>query len=94
MGRVAMTYCRAGLEPPVAAPGPGPPFFHLVSTTFLVWTTFFPPYIDIWDHLRFSVGGHPDCVHRLLAFGSVPATRYRVVLWIECGSTLLGCRPR
>ena len=24
-----------------------------------MWTTFFPPYIEIWDHLRFSVGGHP-----------------------------------
>ena len=25
-----------------------------------MWTTFFPPYIEIWDHLRFSVGGHLD----------------------------------
>ena len=37
----------------------GPHFFHLVWPTFLVWTTFFPPYIEIWDHLRFPVGGHP-----------------------------------
>ena len=55
-----MTHRRAGLGPPVAAPG------HLVSTSYivwtplLVWTTFFPPYIEIWDHLRFSVGGHPE----------------------------------
>ena len=38
----------------------GPHFPHPVWTTFLVWTTFFPPYIEIWDHLRYSVGGHPD----------------------------------
>ena len=25
-----------------------------------MWTTFFPHHIDIWDHLRFSVGGHPE----------------------------------
>ena len=23
-----------------------------------MWTTFFPPYIVIWHHLRFLVGGH------------------------------------
>ena len=53
---MAITHCRAGLGPPVAAPDHP---FHLVWTTFSVWTTFFPPYIEIWDHLRFSVGGHP-----------------------------------
>jgi len=31
--------------------------------TFLGWTTFFPPYIEIWDHLRLLVGGHPVSGH-------------------------------
>ena len=31
-----------------------------------MWTTFFPPYIEIWEHLRFSVGDHPDILCLLL----------------------------